>query len=47
MNTINSTGKLDVDKLEKQVKKFDEAILIINKFYTVPDKIKLKEGALK
>ena len=47
LGIAKSTGKLDVDKLEKQVKKFDEAILIINKFYTVPDKIKLKEGALK
>lgn len=41
LSMAKSTGKVDVEKLEEQVKKFDEAILIINKFYTVPEKIKL------
>lgn len=41
LSIAKSTGKVDVDKLELQVKKFDEAILTINKFYTVPEKIKL------
>lgn len=41
LSMAKSTGKVDVEKLEEQVKKIDEAILIINKFYTIPEKIKL------
>ncbi len=36
----SNTGEIDANDIRKQAGRLDKAILQINKFYTVPDKIK-------